>query len=356
MRPWGDRVRRPVDPGAWLRAGVVCFSLAIAPVPSLAQEEGLSLFPSLGEDSWLDQGVGGQRPGEDGHGEAADGPLAPGVAGSADVVPVGPEEGVSEAAGQERSQGAAPPSTQDAGLSGGARAESEDLEPAGSSSLLGYLEKSDEEPGPVVAAPPPQAADVGAALFGCPRSVLERLLRAATERADVVTSLQIEHEVLALCGERQRLVVEILKAEGQLAELWRESRAPPPEAAPAAEREVRAEPADVVAQLTEFMGAEVLSFAEETVEVEPEAEAEPEGEPEPEPVPLYGWLAIFGTAGDLKARVSDGANVWFVREGDELPGGVVVDWIAVSPPGVHVGTGQAVEMMPYGRPREGGDG
>ena len=44
-----------------------------------------------------------------------------------------------------------------------------------------------------------------------------------------------------------------------------------------------------------------------------------------------------------------------MRVGDELPGGVVVDWIGVSPPAVHVVTGDEVETLPY-RPVQGEEG
>lgn len=348
----------PVEPGALLRAAAVVFvtSLAAAvPASSLAQDEGLSILPSLGGDDWPDRGVGGQRPEEGGDGRGADEAVAPGAAGTSDVIAVGAGEERAPASGQEGTLWAPPEAAEDAGLSGGVGAERPEPEPdEGSSSLLGYLEESDEAPQPAAEPEPvlvPGLAEAGAALFGCPRSVLQGLLKAATAKADVVSSLEIEREVLTLCGERQRLVVQILTAEAELVRLWRESLEPAP-AAEAEPAEAAAPAFDVIAQLTEFAGAPVLAFDDEP---EPEPEPEELAEAEPEAAPRYGWASIFGVSRDLKARVSDGAEVWFVRVGDELPGGVVVDWIGVSPPAVHVVTGDEVETLPY-RPDGGGEG
>ena len=346
----------PVAFGALLRAVAVVFSLAAAaPASSLAQDEGLSILPSLGGDGWPDRGDGGLRQGEDGDGRGADEAVAPGAAGTSDVIAVGAGDGRAPAPGEEGPLWAPPEAAEGAGLSGGVGPGRPDAEAEadGSSSLLGYLEESDEVPpaGAEPELPPvPGLGEAGAALFGCPRSVLQGLLKAATAKADVVSSLEIEREVLTLCGERQRLVVQILTAEAELVRLWRESLQPAP-AAEAEPAETVAAPAfDVIAQLTEFAGAPVLAF-----EDEPEPEQLAEAEPEPEPVPRYWWASIFGVSRDLKARVSDGAEVWFVRVGDELPGGVVVDWIGVSPPAVHVVTGDEVETLPY-RASGGGEG
>ena len=59
-------------------------------------------------------------------------------------------------------------------------------------------------------------------------------------------------------------------------------------------------------------------------------------EPETPPAPRYGWFSIIGTAGALRAGVTDGTGVWFVREGDSLPGGAHVAAIAARPPAVRV--------------------
>ena len=321
-------------PGPWRRLSAAAAVAALAVSPALAQDDGLFL-PPLWDEQTLPDGESG---GESGHGQGAQEPLAPGVGGTEDVVGVAAGEEAPEAdPAQGRTELPAPAEPpQGAGLSAGVPAEGLQADPGGASSLLGYLEERDD----VAAAAPaaPGLTGAAAALFGCPRSVLEELLRAATARADVVSSLEIEREVLTFCGERQRLVVEVLRAEAELAQIWRESTAPA--------EQPRPEPENVLEQLTEFEGAQVVEFVEEPVEPEPE--------PEPEP-PRYGWFSIYGTADDLRVGVSDGDEAWYVREGDSLPGGVVVDWISVSPPGVHVMTDGADGSLPY-RPVQGGGG
>ena len=56
--------------------------------------------------------------------------------------------------------------------------------------------------------------------------------------------------------------------------------------------------------------------------------------------PHYGWFSIVGMAGDLRAGVTDGHRVWFVREGDPLPGDVRIGRIAARPPGVQIEGGE----------------
>ena len=60
-----------------------------------------------------------------------------------------------------------------------------------------------------------------------------------------------------------------------------------------------------------------------------------------------------GMAGDLRAGVTDGRRVWFVREGDPLPGDVRVGRIAARPPGVQI-EGSDDRALPYqARPGDG---
>ena len=68
--------------------------------------------------------------------------------------------------------------------------------------------------------------------------------------------------------------------------------------------------------------------------------------------PRYGWFSIVGMAGDLRAGVTDGRRVWFVREGDPLPGDVRIGRIAARPPGVQI-EGADDSALPY-RTRPGG--
>ena len=310
--------------GFWLRLGLVGGVLGMVSVTAAAQERDRLFLPPLWDEDAM-RGIAEGKQGENGGAERE--PLFPGLGSTEDVVPVvaGEVAGEGVAEGVEAPMATVERETE-AGISGGVTEQLRKAEEAGASSILGYLE---ERRRAAVVAPAPGLAGVAAVLFGCPRSVLQKLLEAATAKPDIVSSLDIEREVLTLCGERQKLVAKILQAEAELAQLWRESRVPPPEEAVAVS-------VDVVAQLTEFAGAKVVDEAVDAVVVEPE--------PEPSP---YGWFSIFGMAGDLKAGVSDGDKVWFVRVDDELPGGVVVDWISVRPPGVHVVSGDLSEMLPY---------
>ena len=70
-------------------------------------------------------------------------------------------------------------------------------------------------------------------------------------------------------------------------------------------------------------------------------------------MPRYGWFSILGMAGDLRAGVTDGHQIWFVREGDPLPGDVRVGRIAARPPGVQI-VGGDDSALPYrARPGDG---
>lgn len=190
---------------------------------------------------------------------------------------------------------------------------------------------------------------VGSALHGCPRALLTALLASAVETDDAVSALGIEREILTLCRERQEVVNGIVTLEGELADLFAESHAGRAGAeetwakGPASEAPLVKEsaPVRVVSRLTSPTAADEA----------PAAEAEPAA-------PSYAWFSIIGTAGDLRAGISDGtgggarvggARVWFVREGDRLPGGVTIERIDARPPGVHAG-GVTGAALPY-RPR-----
>ena len=70
--------------------------------------------------------------------------------------------------------------------------------------------------------------------------------------------------------------------------------------------------------------------------------------------PRYGWFSIVGMAGDLRAGVTDGHRVWFVREGDPLPGDVRVGRIAARPPSVQIEGADDSTALPYrARPGDG---
>ena len=61
-----------------------------------------------------------------------------------------------------------------------------------------------------------------------------------------------------------------------------------------------------------------------------------------DPPPTLVWTAILGTAGDLRAAITDGAGMWWVREGSPLPGDLTVARISARPPGVEVAPGGAL--------------
>ena len=182
---------------------------------------------------------------------------------------------------------------------------------------------------------PPMAASV---IAGCPRDLLTRLLAGVAERQDALSALAIEHETLKLCHERQLIVTGIFETEAQLRAL----RAP---AEPAAANRSPAVAATVPSVMPQLNTVPAKLPAPSTTARKP-AKAAPAA-------PRYGWFSIVGMAGDLRAGVTDGRRVWFVREGDPLPGDVRVGRIAARPPGVQI-EGSDDRALPYqARPGDG---
>ena len=182
---------------------------------------------------------------------------------------------------------------------------------------------------------PPMAASV---IAGCPRDLLTRLLAGVAERQDALSALAIEHETLKLCHERQLIVTGIFETEAQLRAL----RAPAEPAAVNRSPAVAATGPSVMPQLN-TVPAKLL--APSTSARKP-AKAVPAA-------PRYGWFSILGMAGDLRAGVTDGHRVWFVREGDPLPGGVRIGRIAARPPGVQIKGGDDSALPYRTRPGDG---
>ncbi len=198
----------------------------------------------------------------------------------------------------------------------------------------------------------PAGTQVAGILHGCPRALLGSLLASAAETpgpvaGDAVEALGIERETLALCRERQEIVNGIVALEVELGALLAEAAladagVPVPAASAAA---VETPIAPIV---KESAPVRVVSLPP----VDDDAGESPEEKPESVPAPpAYAWFSIVGTAGDLRAGIGDGtgkggASVWFVREGDRLPGGVTVRRIAARPPGVHV-DGAVEAALPY---------
>lgn len=183
------------------------------------------------------------------------------------------------------------------------------------------------------AAPPFIPASV---IEGCPRGVLTRLLADAASKEDALSALAIEHETLKLCHERQRIVAGIFETEARLREL-RMPVDPPPAA-------ISRSPVPVSAVMPQLSTAVTSTLAATTV-------PEP-GKTSPKQ-PRYGWFSIVGMSGDLRAGVTDGQRVWFVREGDALPGEVRVGRIAARPPGVRLKGGEDGQLPYRTRPGDG---
>ena len=181
----------------------------------------------------------------------------------------------------------------------------------------------------------PMAASV---IAGCPRDLLTRLLAGVAERQDALSALAIEHETLKLCHERQLIVTGIFETEAQLQAL----RAP---AEPAAANRSPGVAATVPSVVPHLNTVPAKLPAPSTTARKP-AKAAPVA-------PRYGWFSILGMMGDLRAGVTDGRRVWFVREGERLPGDVQVGRIAARPPSVQI-VGGDNSALPYrARPGDG---
>ena len=170
-------------------------------------------------------------------------------------------------------------------------------------------------------------AAIAAAVSSCPREALAAMLRSATAPGDVHAALALEREVLRLCENRQKLAIDIVKLERDLAALLPAALPPPAPPAPEPEPAPPPEPEP------------------KAVELPPP----PVVEPPPPAKPAFSWFTIYGRAGGLTVGVTDGRSEWHVQEGDELPGGAVVEGIESAPPAVHV-RGAAASPLPY-RPR-----
>ena len=216
----------------------------------------------------------------------------------------------------------------------------------------------------------PEAVRVFAA-EGCPRALLRRLLAGAAGEADALSALGIEREILTLCRERQEIVAGLFETEKRLTELREAVRTPETEAAgsaasavPAPRVEAAGEAPAIETAAPSPLRAALGGAAKQAKEADTRAGDTRAGEPQGNSLvqasarvsPRYAWFSIIGTAGALRAGVTDGADVWFVREGDPLPGGATIASIAGRPPGVRVtGAGESGEaaLLPF-RARQGG--
>ena len=267
----------------------------------------------------------------------------------------------------------------DAVVPDGALAAENPATPAGGSRLLRALAEL-PIPGGVSGESARAGTPRGFVAEGCPRALLRRLLAGAAGEADALSALGIEREILTLCRERQEIVAGLFETEARLSELREAGRGPEPEtpataaSAVPAPRAEAAGAAPAVARAAASPLRAALGAAGKENEAVPRAAdtraAEPQGySPVKAPArvspaqvspaqasPRYAWFSIIGTAGALRAGVSDGSGVWFVREGDALPGGATIAAIAGRPPAVRVtGAGESGEatLLPF-RARPGG--
>ena len=176
-------------------------------------------------------------------------------------------------------------------------------------------------------------------IAGCPRDLLTRLLAGVANKEDALSALAIEQETLKLCHERQLIVSGIFETEARLRAL----RAP---AEPATVNRSSAVAATVPSVIPQLNTVPAKLPAPSTT-AQKAAKAAPAA-------PRYGWFSIVGMAGDLRAGVTDGHRVWFVREGDPLPGDVRVGRIAARPPSVQIEGADDSTALPYrARPGDG---
>ena len=165
----------------------------------------------------------------------------------------------------------------------------------------------------------------GPTMADCAIELLRTRLASAVDGEDVLTAVALENELLHLCQRRQQLVADVLHTELLLASLVAgepETGSPLPVEAPPPT------PAAPAATLLDQLAEPALP------------PAEPEPEPWVDPAPPYTWFNILGMAGNLRAAVTDGTQVWWVREGDSLPGGWRAIRIASTPPGVSLRHGE----------------
>ncbi|MDD9990712.1 MAG: hypothetical protein OXP75_02840 [Rhodospirillales bacterium] len=216
--------------------------------------------------------------------------------------------------------------------------------PAGGSRLLRALAGTEKAPASQNDGTAGAASRSGTSVFaaeGCPRALLWRLLAGAAGEADALSALGIEREILALCRERQEILVGLFEAEAALREL----SAPPPAAEPVARTSKPVAPAPATQTIAASRAATPSPLRAALVAAENSDEAGPKALARVSPArvsPRYAWFSIIGTAGALRAGITDGSGVWFVREGDALPGGARIAAIAGRPPAVRVtGAGEA---------------
>ena len=336
---------------ALVPALLFCAALAAAPEAAWAGEELRAPFPGAASDGGERTTEAAPRP----SGATAASPVAPPDTRAAEDETANAADGTAGPEGAAANAAAGMPAGKGAPQNRAREMAAET--PAGGSRLLRVLAEIPRAP----VAPDDNAsgssgaahlADPGApgtrvfAAEGCPRALLRRLLAGAAVEADALAALGIEREILALCRERQEVLVGLFEAEAALREL----RTPPSAAAERANVAPPPPPRQVV-PVTRPGAPSPLRAALAAADTADKADtgAGDTGAGEPQP-PLYAWFSIVGAAGALRAGITDGADVWFVREGDPLPGGARIAAIAARPPGVSVTDGDGnggTALLPY---------
>ena len=244
-----------------------------------------------------------------------------------------------------------------------------------------------DDPPPAAPASPSEApewfwrtAEIAQA-FECPIGPLAVMLEAAQGESEFSPALELEREVLVLCRDRWDVLKGVMESELALAAVLRADRSVREREALELEtvrRETEAR-AQAARERMAIAVEERRRLAQARIEgarrgaregareaareaearklakaVAAEAAAAPKTEPaviapaEPAPAPeeRYGWFALKGSGTDLSAGVTDGEGRWWVRVGDDLPGGVRIGAIRSRPPRVVV-AGGAAAGLPY---------
>ena len=358
------------------RVPVLVLLAALAAPAARAGDASVAPFPGTSVSGAL----------EDDGGSSAEAPLpalgAEAAGSTAGATAAGAAPEVSSEAAPDAEAGPSDAAVRDGGM-----AAEKPATPASGSRLLRALTEATTPNRATAVGPADEVAGAGPlhVAEGCPRTLLRRLLAGAAGESDALSALGIEREILTLCRERQEIVAGLFETEARLSELREAVRTPEPEtrataasavpaprvegageapafarAAPSPLRAALGDAADTRAADTraaEPQGtlvpgnspAQGNSLARAPARVSP-ARASPARASPTQVSPRYAWFSIIGTAGALRAGVSDGTGVWFVREGDALPGGATIAVIAGRPPAVRVtGAGESGEatLLPF---------
>ena len=268
-----------------------------------------------------------------------DAPPVPAEAADAAAGASGPAEpsGSAELSGAPTTPKVPAPSTADPPLSGQSPSGSPLPDPS-----------ETEDPAPPVphlrAAPELAGAVRSVRPDGCPRARLVEIWSLAAGPEDELALLALEEAALGACARRERALTELAKAEAEGREALdglnafdggfsgAEGSGEGPQGGPRPEAEPFALAALGVTEVAPE-GSAAAPLGEEAASARSgqDAGSAEARVPAAAAKPALFWFSIYGPAGALTAGVSDGAAVWWVREGDGLPGGERVVTIGVRP-------------------------